>query len=148
MSPAATEDRTRAELKAVIDRWVEASRKKDLDAIMDCYAPDVRAFDAIGPLQFTDAAAYRAHYEVCLGTMPGEMIFEVHQLTIEPGDRVAFASYLGHCGCTDEHGELQAGWMRATLCFRRQEGAWKIAHEHYSNPFDPETGKTLLELEP
>ena len=26
-------------------------------------------------------------------------------------------------------------WMRSTLCFRREGGAWKIAHAHTSVPF-------------
>lgn len=141
-------DRSRADVKALIERWAESTRKKDLDAIMACYAPDVRAFDAIGPLQFRDAAAYREHYATCLTYMPGETLFEVHQLEIEAEGDLAFASYLGRCGCTDEKGELQAGWMRATICCKKLEGEWRIAHEHYSNPFDPESGQTRLDLEP
>ena len=26
-------------------------------------------------------------------------------------------------------------WLRATVCFRRVDGAWKVAHEHASVPF-------------
>ena len=26
--------------------------------------------------------------------------------------------------------------------------AWRIAHEHFSAPFDPESGKALFDLEP
>jgi ketosteroid isomerase-like protein len=39
-------------------------------------------------------------------------------------------------------------WVRATLCLRRIDGKWMIAHEHQSVPFDVETGKASLDLKP
>jgi ketosteroid isomerase-like protein len=38
--------------------------------------------------------------------------------------------------------------MRATICFRKINGEWKVVHEHYSAPFDMESGKALFDLEP
>ena len=38
--------------------------------------------------------------------------------------------------------------MRVTVCFRRTGGRWLIAHEHFSVPFDMESGKALMNLEP
>jgi ketosteroid isomerase-like protein len=38
--------------------------------------------------------------------------------------------------------------MRGTVGYRRTGGRWLIVHEHYSVPFDPESGKALLRLEP
>jgi ketosteroid isomerase-like protein len=37
--------------------------------------------------------------------------------------------------------------MRVTFCCRKAAGRWKIAHEHFSAPFDPESGK-VLDLQP
>jgi ketosteroid isomerase-like protein len=31
--------------------------------------------------------------------------------------------------------------MRATACFRKIGGRWRVVHEHVSLPFDPETEK-------
>ena len=47
--------------------------------------------------------------------------------------------------CSD--GKEMAGWMRMTSCFRKQRGKWRIVHEHFSAPFDPQSDKTLW-LEP
>jgi ketosteroid isomerase-like protein len=79
---------------------------------------------------------------------PGPMIFEVHDLAIEAGDNIAFGHYLVRCGTVAEDGKEDAGYMRVTFCCRRTSGKWKIAHEHFSAPFDPESGKALLRLEP
>jgi len=37
--------------------------------------------------------------------------------------------------------------MRETVGFRRTGRAWRTVHEHFSAPFDPESGKALFELE-
>jgi ketosteroid isomerase-like protein len=61
---------------------------------------------------------------------------------------VAFCHYLFRCGGTGPDGEEHVGWMRVTVCFRKANGTWVIVHEHFSAPFDPQSGKALLDLEP
>ena len=75
------------------------------------------------------------------------MIFEIHDLDITARDDVAFCHYLSRCGGTGPDGKEQIGWMRATACFRKTNGKWMIVHEHFSAPFDPQSGKALLDLE-
>jgi uncharacterized protein (TIGR02246 family) len=137
-----------AEIRGLIEDWAKAAQASDIDRIMVAYAPDVLSFDAIAQLQFKGADAYRKHWEACLAMCPGPMIFEIHELGIETGDDIAFAHYLLKCGATGEDGKEQTGWMRATVCCRRTRGRWLVAHEHFSAPFDPESGKALLRLEP
>jgi uncharacterized protein (TIGR02246 family) len=136
-----------AQIRTLIDDWATAARAKDVDAIFTHYAPDIRAFDAIAQLQFEGSDAYRKHWEACMSMCSGPMIFEVHELVIEARDHLAFGHYLSRCGGTGPDGKERSGWMRATFCCRKTNGRWKVAHEHFSAPFDPETGK-VLELKP
>lgn len=138
----------KAEIHALLEDWATAARAGDLENIMAAYAPDVLAFDAIGELQFKGAEAYRKHWQACMTMCSGPMTFEIHDLDIETGGDLAFAHYLARCGGTGPDGKEQSGWMRVTVCCRRTNGTWKIAHEHFSAPFDPQTGKALLGLEP
>jgi len=39
-------------------------------------------------------------------------------------------------------------WVRATVCFRKIDGQWKVTHEHISVPFDMETFKASVHLKP
>ena len=55
---------------------------------------------------------------------------------------------LNRCGGTGENGEEKLGWMRMTACYRKIDGHWKIAHEHFSVPFDMVTCKPLFDLQP
>jgi len=35
-------------------------------------------------------------------------------------------------------------WWRATVCYRKMDGEWKITHEHNSVSFDVKSGKASL----
>ena len=116
---------------------------------MAAYAPDILAFDAIAKLQFKGAKAYREHWQACAAMCPGPMIFEVHDLAhrgrrrhgLRPLPRALRRP-------SGEDGKEDTGYMRVTFCCRKTSGKWKIVHEHFSVPFDPESGKALLRLEP
>jgi ketosteroid isomerase-like protein len=136
------------QIRARIDEWAKAARAKDIDRVMSHYAPDVVAFDAIAALQFRGAAAYRKHWEACFALCSGPTVFAIHDLDITAKDDVAFCHYLLRCGGTGPDGKEHIGWMRVTVCFRNTEGMWMIVHEHFSAPFDPQSGKALLDLEP
>jgi uncharacterized protein (TIGR02246 family) len=136
------------EVRNLIEGWRKAAVAKDVDAILLHYAPDIVAFDAIAQLRFRGRDAYRKHWEACLSMCPGQMIFEVHDLNIAAGGDLAFCHYLSLCGGTGENGEAKTGWMRATAGCRKIDGKWMIVHEHFSAPFEIESGKALFDLQP
>jgi ketosteroid isomerase-like protein len=135
-------------IKTLLDDWSVAIREKNIDAIMAYYAPDIVAYDAIVQLQFKGAEAYRTHWEYCLGMCEGPMLFEQHQLVVHADEHVAFAHWLNRCGGTDDKGEEKASWMRGSAGYRKTKDGWKAVHEHFSAPFDMESGKALFELQP
>lgn len=137
-------------IRHLIQQWADATSKSDLEAVMALYTPDVVAFDALGALQHKGAEAYRKHWEVCISYMPpgGTMIMEPHEVAVTLGGDIAFVHYVARCGCADDKGEELIGWMRATVCCRRTPDGWRIAHEHYSMPFDPQTMKIGENLTP
>lgn len=136
------------ELHGLIDSWVAANLAKNLDAIIEHYAEDVLAFDAILQLQFKGRAAYRAHWQMCLQMCAGPTTFEVRELQQEAGGELAFGHFLAYCGGTDAEGKSQGCWLRVSQGYRKQSGRWLIAHEHFSVPFDPESGQALFGLQP
>jgi len=135
-------------VRELLDDWQSAVLAGDVPRIMNCYGPDVVAFDAIQTLRFVGREAYAGHWQYCMTLCPGPMIFELHDITIHVAGELAFCHYLSRCGSGDDKGEEQAGWMRATICLRQIDGHWKVLHEHFSAPFDVESGKALLALQP
>jgi ketosteroid isomerase-like protein len=146
MSTSKSNDET--QIRQLLDNFATKFRAKDLDGIMSIYAPDIVSFDAIAQLQFKGIDSYRKHWETCLSFCQGPITFEVRDLDVTAGDGVAFSHYLTRCGGTDENGEEKASWMRATVCFQKINGQWKVVHEHYSAPFDMESGKAMFDLQP
>jgi ketosteroid isomerase-like protein len=136
-----------AEIRAVLDSWLKATTTGNLDATMAHYAPDVVAYDAILALQFKGLDVYRKHWQMCM-SMCSEMSFKFHDIYISAGDDVAFSHCLNRCGGKDKDGKENTSWMRMTTGYRKINGKWKIVHEHFSAPFDMESGKALFELQP
>jgi ketosteroid isomerase-like protein len=143
-----TETMAEAEVRVVLEHWANAVRSRDIHGIVAHYAPDIVAFDAIAQLQFKGLEAYRKHWEYCLTLCNGPTIFDAHEIKISANDELAFAYGLCLCGGTNDKGEQQSGWMRFTAAFRKLDGQWRTVHEHWSTPFDMESGKALFDLKP
>lgn len=138
-----------SEIRQLIEHWMPAVRARDIPAITAPYADDIVAFDAIKALQFKGKAAYREHWQACMEHCPGDMIFEMEQLQIHATDDLAFAHWLNRCGpASEEGGEDKSCYMRASVGYKRIDGQWKVIHEHWSAPFDMETGAALFTLKP
>ena len=137
-----------AEVRARIDDRARATRAKDVEGIMACYAPETLSFDCHSHLQFKGAEPLRKHLEACMPCMQGPMTFEIHDLEVAAHRDVAFCHYLARYGATGSSGEEHTGWLRVTVCLRKVGGKWLIVHDHCSVPFDPQTGKAMLDLEP
>lgn len=135
------------QVRDVVRSFEAAIRAKDIESIVSHYAPDIVAFDAIAALQFKGREAYRKHWEACMTMCPGAMIFEIHDVEVAARDDLAFCHFLSRCGA-DNEGEQKVGWMRGTVGLRRMGDRWLIVHEHWSAPFDPESGKALFDLQP
>jgi len=148
MATAENIARAQTEIETLVDDYLKAVRAGDLDGITRHYAPDIVAYDAIGRLRFTGVEQYRAHWDACLKMCPGSMIFEHHDPSVVAGDDVAIYHCLVHCGYKADDGTERFSWMRATVGFRRIDGRWKVVHEHWSAPFDPQSGRAQFDLTP
>lgn len=132
------------EIRELLNGVLAAARSQDIKAIGSAYTADVVAFDAIGPLQFKGRDAYVEHWSQCLAMCPGPAVLEMGELELSVAGNLAVGHYLLRCGAVQDGGE-KASWMRVTVGLRKENGRWRIFHEHGSAPFDPATGKALLE---
>jgi PhnB protein len=68
-------------------------------------------------------------------TWEGPIGFELRDLQITAGDDIAYCHALKRISGRKTDGEEPDVWTRATLCFRKIDGEWRITHEHESVPF-------------
>jgi SnoaL-like protein len=71
-----------AQIRQLLDNWVNALRAKDIDGLMTHYAPDMLLFDLAPPLQYKGADAYRKSWEEWLPTFQGPVGYEIRDLSI------------------------------------------------------------------
>jgi uncharacterized protein (TIGR02246 family) len=147
---ATTQSKTddEVQIRHLIEERVNAIHARDLDRLMSNHARDVQSFDVVDPLQYAGrdrvrqrAADWFASYESSVG-------YEIRDLNVAVGDEVAFCHYLYRVSGTLKSGGQVNMWVRATVCYRKVGGTWLITHEHNSVPFNAETGRASLDLEP
>jgi ketosteroid isomerase-like protein len=136
--------------EALFDRYRDAIRRRDAEAIFADYVPDPVSYDLAPPLEtrgakVLDVAALRDWFD----SWEDDLAVDHPEPTvIEDGD-LAVVFGLQHMTGTKKGGEASDLWFRTTLAARRIEGAWKIVHIHTSVPFAMDgSGKALLDLKP
>jgi len=137
-----------AEIRALIEERVRAIGAKDVEALLSHQAPEVVSFDALDPLRYVGSAQVRRRAEEWLSWYQGPVGYEVRDLAVTAGETVAFCHYLYRVTGTMTNGTRVDMWVRATVCFRKDGGRWTITHEHTSVPFDAESGRASVGLEP
>lgn len=148
MKTASRQQDPHAQISDLFASWTQAVLAKDVPRILNHYTDDVLAYDAVAQLQFQGRAAYQAHWQTCMEQCSGPGFFEPQTPHVEIGGDLGLAHFLCHCGGTDPQGQEQSCWMRATQSYRRVNGEWLIAHEHFSMPVDMQSGKALSDLQP
>jgi len=138
-----------ARIREQIEHWEKALRAKDIDGVVSHYATNVLTFDLAPPLQYRGADAYRKILEEWFPTFQGPIGYEIHDLTIATSGDIAFSHSLNHLSGKRTGGEDTAVWVRATVCYRKIDGKWLVAHEHVSVPFYMDGSyKAAVDLKP
>lgn len=148
MHMATQHEQDEAAIRGQVDRLVEGLHEKDLDQLTRLYAPDVVSFDVEPPLQHVGVAAKLRNWERVFAAFQ-EVRYELRDLTFTVGDDVAYGHGFGRISGTLANGTVTDGmWVRATMCLRKVDGGWLIAHDQVSVPLDISTGKGVTDLEP
>ena len=123
------------EIRAQIDAWGAALRAKRLENLVSHYAPDAVTADLAPPLWNRGADALRKNFGEWFRSWIGPIGFEMRDVHVTTSGDVAFARMLNHIQGMRTNGDATDVWVRATVCFRKIGGEWKVAHEHVSVPF-------------
>ncbi|MDF2822972.1 MAG: hypothetical protein K0R68_380 [Mycobacterium sp.] len=128
-----TEDQI--QIRELVYRWVAAIRARDLDAVVADHTDDIVMFDVPPPYRGVRGLdAYRDTWPTFFDFIATGAFFDVLELDIAAGDRVAYAYALLRCGSPVELTAAPAQRLRLTLGFRKDGDRWQVAHEHHSFP--------------
>jgi uncharacterized protein (TIGR02246 family) len=139
---------TESEVRALLDRWSDAIRAKDIERLMALYAPDIVYFDVVPPLHYTGSAALRRNFLRWFDAWQSEIGQEIRDLTVAASGEIAVAHLLIRASGTLKNGHEVGYWVRATVCCQRADQRWVITHEHISLPVDVASGRAATDLVP
>ncbi|MGD0364363.1 MAG: nuclear transport factor 2 family protein [Bryobacteraceae bacterium] len=123
-----------ADIRALIESVNRAHYTKDGATLVAPYTADAAIFSLAPPL------AHRGmdlrEKQAWLDSWDGPIECEARDFQIAVRGDAAFShGYLWLGGRPKAAGRTIGFWMRATVCLLREEGAWRIVHEHTSVPF-------------
>src|SRR5262249_7962341 len=137
------------QIRQLVDGWAGAIRDQNIAAAGSACARDHLLYDLAPPLVHRGVDMYKKELADWFASFQGAVGFEVHDLSITAGNRVAFATSLNHIIGKRTNGEETDVWVRATIGFVKNEGRWKVAHEHFSVPFYMDGSyKAAVDLKP
>ncbi len=139
---------TQSEVRALLDRWSEAARTKDIERLMALYARDIVYFDVVPGHQYTGSAAVRANFLRWFDAWQSAIGQEIRDLHILANGDIAVAYMLIRASGTLKNGREVGYWVRATVGCQRSDHTWLIAHEHVSLPVDVATQSAAMDLVP
>jgi len=136
-----------AEIRRLLDDLTRAVRDRDVERSLASYAPDVLAFDLVEPLQHEGSDSLRSRLADWFSSFDGPIGYELRDLDVVAGNDIGYAHSLNHVQGTTGGDQLDM-WWRTTLGLRKRDGEWQVTHSHTSVPFNMETSKASLDLEP
>ena len=122
-----------AQIRALIETWIDAIRAKDAARATAHQTVDVLIFDLAPPL--LSGGADQRGLQAWFSTWQGPLDYEIGDLKVTAGAETAFCHGLSRLRGTKTDGEAVDMWSRQTFGFRKVAGEWRIAHQHESVPF-------------
>jgi uncharacterized protein (TIGR02246 family) len=139
-----------AEIRTVIEAQSQAIHDKNAKAVVSLYAADSVIFDLAPPLQqVSTAAESEKALNDWFATWKGPIGYETRDISVTASADLAFCHGFVRITGTKVDGERNDLWIRQTICLKKIDGAWKIAHDHTSVPFYMDGSyKAAIDLKP
>jgi ketosteroid isomerase-like protein len=130
-SPSTTDE---ADILALLDARHQAHYAKDGATIASTYADNAAVFSLAPPLTHHGVDPIEKQAWLDSWATPVELESRDFNLTVR-GD-IAFGHGFLRLSGTKKGAEAKVSfWMRSTVCLERQNGGWRIVHDHVSVPF-------------
>ena len=136
-----------ADAKAkLIEREHQCLAAQTLDDEMECYDPSdgLVLYDANTPREFDGPKAARDNFAPAYTDIKN-FKYDISNEHAEIAGKLAFTYGIVHLTGTDKSGKPVDLTWRSTNIWRKENGKWKIIHEHNSFPVDMASGKADMQ---
>jgi ketosteroid isomerase-like protein len=120
-----------------------------IDGVMQCYdtSDALILYDAVPPREFDGPKAVRADLQPVYGNFKSLKYEFLNEHVVTEG-KLGVTYGVVHFSGTDKGGKPVDLTWRATSVWRKENGKWKIIHQHLSFPVDAATGKADIKSKP
>ena len=125
-----------SEVRKVIEDWVAAVKRRDLEAVLHRHATDIVMYDVPPPFQSRGIKAYRNAWDGFFAGLREPTAFDIREMEVVAGEDVAFVYAAMRCAGREAVGDDIDLDFRLTIGLRRIVGQWTIVHEHHSVPVE------------
>ncbi len=136
-----------ADAKAeLIEREHQCLAAPTIDTAMECFdsGDALVLYDANTPREFDGTKAARANFAPAYEDTKN-LRQEISNEHAETAGKLAFTYGIVHMTGTDKSGKPVDLTWRSTNIWRKENGKWKIIHEHNSFPVDMASGKADMQ---
>ena len=123
-----------AAVRAVVETWLAAIRRRDIEGALQNHSPDFVMFDVPPPFQSRGLEAYRATWDLFFASTGDPVLFEPTEMSITAGANVAFVVATMRCAGPKANERPEGLEFRLTMGLRKIDDRWTIVHEHHSVP--------------
>jgi ketosteroid isomerase-like protein len=121
-------------IRALLERWADAARREDLDAIRAHHDVEMLMFDVPPPFLSRGLDAYMETWRLFFSNVERPILFSLEDIEITAGSDVAFATAKGKCVNIDRVGRREPLEFRLTVGLKKIGRESRILHEHHSLP--------------
>jgi ketosteroid isomerase-like protein len=120
-------------VRAVVESWAAAVRRKDIAAISANHSRGILMFDVPPPFSSRGIDEYRGTWDLFYSAAVDPVAFDIGEMEVTAGADVAFVAAFMRCRHF-ENGKPADLDFRLTVGLRKIAGQWTITHEHHSVP--------------
>lgn len=122
-----------ADVRALVEAWAAAVRRKDIAAILRNHSPDMLMFDVPPPFHTRGIDGYRNTWNTFYSSVTDPVMFDIREMEVTAGADVAFVAAFMRCRYLENGTPVDLDF-RLTAGLRKINGQWTITHEHHSVP--------------
>jgi ketosteroid isomerase-like protein len=120
-------------VRDVIEAWVAAVGRCDLNGVIAAHGDNVVMFDVPEPHEGVRGIdAYGSSWPPFFEWIRAGARFELDEIHVEADGEVAFAWALLRCGTDEDLASAPHRRLRLSFGLRRARSGWQIVHEHHS----------------
>src|ERR1700754_994559 len=136
------------EIEQLLHERAIAVKAKDIEKAVSFYQNGLRVFDLVDPLERQGKSGLAERLSQWVSSFKEIQDYSFSDRAVQVSGTLAICSFFSHVKALKPDQTPLDMWWRETLGLEKIDDQWLILHTHSSVPFNPESGKASMGLQP